>query len=103
MIPYATLGKQQPHVLKGYFVNEILNRKRANKCFNNDTMLAISSQSPDIVRIPERNVLSHECISVTKKYTVVYIPHDQLRKSELKDDQKKFCIPFQLEILNNNS
>ena len=80
VIPYATLGKLQPHVLKGYFVNEILKGKREKKCFNNDTMLTISSQSPDIVRIPERNVLSHECISLTKKYTVVYIPHDQLAK-----------------------
>ena len=89
-------------MLKGYFVNEILNGKRANKCFNNDTMLTISSQSPDIVRIPERNVLSNECISVTKKYTVVYIPHDQLEKYKSLDEEKYFFIPFKLQILNNN-
>ena len=101
VIPYATLGQQQPHVLKGYFVNEIFKGKRDNKSVNKDMILTISSLSPDIVKIPERNVLSHECISLTKKYTVVYIPHDQLAKCKSLDKEKHFLIPFKLEILNN--
>ena len=43
VIPYAALGNDRINVLKGYFVNEILNKKRVNKFFNTDTILTISS------------------------------------------------------------
>ena len=104
VISYNGLRNDRVNVLRlrGYFVNEILNRKRVNDRFDDETILTISSQSPDRVKIPETNLLTHECISATKDYTVVYIPHDQLENDELKDEVNQFCIPFKLQVLKNN-
>ena len=101
IIKYLWLMKSKVCALKGYFVNELMNKFISMNSYNDDRTLTISSRSPDIVAIPEKNVLLHECIINCNKYTVIYIPHDKLSHCKMKNNKNMFCIPFKLEILNN--
>ena len=101
MISYSALAYDEGDVLKGYFVNDLMKKVAANSSKTENLNLTISSHSPDIIQIPERIVMSNECITNSNKYTVVYIPHDQLGRSRSECDKNQFFIPFKLEVLSN--
>ena len=101
ILMFKSMLKSNRTMLKGYFVNEMLQRAMNKASKKSVGFLTICSKSPDIILIPERNLLMYHCLSNSIKYTVVYINHKQIVDTDNLERNKWFYIPFKVKVLKN--